>query len=276
MPFATMSDAECTAFLQWALPRLGLQWRGFRKVHRQLCKRVKRRIADLGLEGLGDYRKRLEAGPQEWSALDQCCHVTISRFFRDRSVFDELRAKVLPSIGERAQRDGRDARCWSAGCASGEEPYTLKIIWDLEVSSVFPAVALSVIATDIDKAVLDRAHRGCYSATSLREMPAELISRGFERVNSIFCVRPQHRGGVTILRQDLRSQAPDGPFDVVLCRNLAFTYFAPELQKDVLKKILRVLRPDGYLVVGAHERISGPMPWFAQFESLPHVLRRIP
>ena len=114
-----LSDTERTAFLQWALPQLNLRWSGFRKVNRQVCKRLKRRMNDLRVADLATYRTRLEADPAEWGVLDECCHITISRFFREKRVFEVLRARVLPHIAERAQREGRAARMWSAGCASG-------------------------------------------------------------------------------------------------------------------------------------------------------------
>jgi chemotaxis protein methyltransferase CheR len=157
-----MSDADCTAFLQWALPRPNLRWPGFRKVHRQVCKRLKRRMSELRLRDFAAYRARLEADPAEWQILDQFCHITISRFFRDRGVFEALRKRVLPVIAARAKRERREARVWSAGCASGEEAYTLKIL---------SAVSLSITATDVDKTMLARARKGCFKPTSLRELP---------------------------------------------------------------------------------------------------------
>src|SRR5262249_15949881 len=124
-----MRDADCTAFLQWALPQLDLHWPGFRKVRHQVCKRVRRRINALGLNGFESYRKCLETDPREWPVLDQCCHVTMSRFFRDRGVFDGLLSSILPAIAERARSEGRQAHCWSGGCAGGEEAYSLRILW---------------------------------------------------------------------------------------------------------------------------------------------------
>jgi chemotaxis protein methyltransferase CheR len=129
-----VDDYDCSAFLQWALPQRELRWPGFRKVHRRVCKRLKRRILELGLNDLAAYRRWLEADPAEWCAFDECCHITISRFFRDRGVFEALRKQVLPDIAARAVHEKRRARIRSAGCASGEEPYTLKIIWDREVA----------------------------------------------------------------------------------------------------------------------------------------------
>jgi chemotaxis protein methyltransferase CheR len=251
-----MRDADCTAFLQWALPQLDLHWPGFRKVRHQVCKRVRRRINALGLNGFASYRKLLETDPREWQILDQCCRVTMSRFFRDRGVFDCLRSSILPAIAERARSEGRRADCWSAGCASGEEPYSVRILWDVGVNRL--RVELSIVATDVDEDLLARARNGCYGRTSLHEVPPELVAQAFTQTGPRFCIRSQHREGVTFLKQDLRSEAPPGLFDIILCRNLAFTYFAPELRAKALGIIAERLVSNGFLVVGAHEQVHDP------------------
>ena len=252
-----MNDPDCTAFLQWALPQSKLRWLGFRKVRRQVCKRLKRRMHDLQLADFAAYRARLENDPGEWQAVDQCCHITISRFFRDGGVFEALRRRVLPDIAAHAKQEGRTAQIWSAGCAAGEEPYTLRILWDTEIASVCPDVPLIIVATDIDENMLARAQEGCFTATSLRELPSHLIGQAFDRVGPRFCVKPRHREGLRFLHQDIRSEAPTASFDLVLCRYLAFTYFAPVLQEQVLARIVDRLLPNGYLVIGTHERLPG-------------------
>lgn len=252
-----MNETDCTAFLQWALPKAGLRWPGFRKVRRQVCKRLKRRMRDLGLEDFSAYRARLEADPAEWAVFDDCCHITISRFFRDKGVFEVVRTRVLPDIAARAKQERRNARVWSAGCAAGEEPYTLKILWDLEVASSFPGVALSIIATDVDDTMLARAREACFEATSLHDLPPHLVEKAFDRVGPLFCVRQQHREAIDFQIQDLRSEAPTPLFDLILCRYVAFTYFAPPLQDQVLVRIVDRLLPNGYLVIGTHERLPG-------------------
>ena len=252
-----MSDADCTAFLQWALPRLNLRWPGFRKVHRQVCKRLKRRMSDLQLTNFAAYRTRLEADPSEWQILDQACHITISRFFRDRGIFEALRKRVLADIAARAKRERREARAWSAGCASGEEAYTVKILWGLEVACSCPGVSLSITATDVDKTMLARARKACCEPSSLRELPPHLVRQAFDRVGQALCVRQPHREGIDFLFQDLRLEAPDLLFDLILCRYVAFTYFAVPLQYQVLGRIVERLLPNGYLVIGTHERLPG-------------------
>ena len=269
-----MSDAACIAFLQWALPRLDLRWAGFRKVHGQVCKRLRRRMDELGLEDFGAYRARLEADPREWRILDDCCHITISRFFRDRGVFEVLRRQVLPDIAGRARREGRAASCWSAGCASGEEPYTVKILWDLEAARAAGDPTLSIVATDIDAAMLERAQEGCFASTSLKELPPEFLDEAFDRVDARFCVRGRHRAGVTFIRHDIRSAAPPGPFDLVLCRYLAFTYFGLALQRQVLVRLVQSLAPGGYLVIGTHERLPEAAAELAPVAGSEQIFRR--
>ena len=108
---------SCTTFLQWALPRLRLRWPGFRKVRRQPCKLIKRRIRELGLEGFGAYRQYLEEQPEEWELLDRFCRITISRFYRGQGVFNTIKDIILPELAQAATASGAPLRCWSAGCA---------------------------------------------------------------------------------------------------------------------------------------------------------------
>jgi chemotaxis protein methyltransferase CheR len=254
-----MRNEDCVIFLQWALPRLDLAWSGFRKVRGQVCKRLKRRMRRLGIGSFVDYRAKLEADPEEWPVLDGFCRITISRFWRDQSTFAVLRHEVLPEIATRLAAEQREARLWSAGCASGEEPYTLKILGDLEVSLTFPDVPLGIIATDLDEAFLDRARRACYPTASLRELPPELIAEAFTASNRCWCLKLAHKQGVQFLRQDVRNEAPPGRFDLVLCRDLAFSYLASALQEAVLQRIAASLSPQGPLVIGSHEHLPGEM-----------------
>jgi chemotaxis protein methyltransferase CheR len=219
---------DCVAFLQWALPRMGRRWAGYRKVRRQVCRRVRRRLETLGLDGYEAYRARLESDPGEWAVLDGLMNVTISRFNRDRGVFEFLRDEVL--------RPGM--RVWSAGCASGEEPYTLALMCD----------GLDILATDVDPAMLRRAEAARYPASSLRELPDRDAF-----VDGVLDARYRH---VTFALHDVRDDPPHGPFDLVLCRNLAFTYFDEATQRETLQRIEGVT---DMLVIGAHERLpEGP------------------
>ncbi len=260
-----MNDPDCVAFLQWALPRLGLRWPGFRRVRRQVCKRIDRRIHALGLSGPEAYRACLSEGAAEWAALDALCTIPISRFYRDRAVFGVLGEQVLPALAEGATaRSDAVIRCWSAGCASGEEPYTLSLLWDQRVRPRYPRASLAILATDVDEHLLERARAGCYSRSSLKELPPEWIDRAFACAGGVCCLRDRWKAGVEFRRQDIRVEQPAGVFDLVLCRNLAFTYFSEPLQRAVLARIAERTRTDGLLVLGRHESLPADtcfLPW---------------
>ena len=263
-----MTDQDCMLFLQWALPRLRLRWPGFRKVRGQVCKRIAGRIHELGVAGLHAYRDHLERHHDEWPALDNLCRITISRFFRDEAVFRVLEGAVLPAFAERVRsRRGQMLSCWCAGCASGEEPYSLAILWRLALQARFPGLGISIVATDADEALLTRARKGSYRASSLRELPAAWRTQAFEISRSNYILKDPFREAVRFMRRDLRSGHPGGPFDIVLCRNLAFTYFDEDLQREVLMSIAGSLVPEGALVIGTHEKLpvdaEGFAPWMA-------------
>jgi chemotaxis protein methyltransferase CheR len=247
-----LNDAEYVELLQWALPRLGLRWEGFRNVRRQVCRRIAARIRELGLPDAASYRRRLESDPAEARVLDALCFVTISRFYRDRAVFDALRDTLVPRLAEDAiARGDVRLRAWSAGCASGEEPYTLAMLWHLVLAPRYPALGLEIIATDFDEGVLARAARGCYEASSLRELPTEWARAAFEGG----CVRNEIRRYVTFVRADLRAFTPAPPLHLVLCRNSVFTYFDEETQRAFLRRALELLVRGGLVVVGGHEKL---------------------
>jgi chemotaxis protein methyltransferase CheR len=269
----TVTDRECVELLQWAAPRLRLRWDGFRRVRGQVCKRIGRRLQVLGLKDAAAYRDRLETDAAEWDVLDSMCRVTISRFYRDAHVFDVLRDALLPASLEALRSRGEAAfRVWSAGCASGEEPYTVAVLFRLGLQPRFPEAQLELFATDADEALLARARRGCYPPGTLRELPPEWTARAFPESGAERCVAPAYREGLTFLQQDLRAATPEGTFHLVLCRNVAFTYFAPPLQREVLARIVARLVPGGLLVIGGHEslpehdldleRVAGPLPVF--------------
>jgi chemotaxis protein methyltransferase CheR len=238
-----MRKQECVAFLQWCLPRLGLRWIGFRKVRGTVCKRVARRVRRLGLADVAAYRAVLEADTSEWRRLDAMCRIPISRFWRDRDVFDSLARDVFPALAAAAvERGDTRVRVWSAGCASG-----------------------GIVATDVDETMLTRAEAGLYRRGSFRDMPPELVDRAFRRLDDLYEIRTEFRRDIAFLLQDIRSEMPEGPFDLALCRNLVFTYFDRPAQLDLLPRICARLRPGAGFVIGSHEALPalrcGLVPW---------------
>jgi chemotaxis protein methyltransferase CheR len=256
-----MTDRECIEFLQWALPELGLRWPGFRKVRRQVRKRIVRRLGELGLTGISEYRTYLDAHPAEWAVLDALSRISISRFYWDRDVFDHLRDAILPALARGAREQGeRRIAVWSAGCASGEEPYTVAIMWAKYLQADFPDVGLRLVATDADEHMLERARRASYPASSLKGTSADWQETAFVRSGGEYMLREDFRGQVEFRQQDIRTAIPAESFHLILCRNLAFTYLAEPLQRQVLERLREHLVPGGFLVIGKHEAIPAQAP----------------
>jgi chemotaxis protein methyltransferase CheR len=117
------------------------------------------------------------------------------------------------------------------------------------------APELRIIATDSDTHLLERARRGLYRTSSIKDMPDELIEAAFDKRKTGYQLNQAFKEGVTFLEQDIRMQMPEGSFYLILCRNLVFTYFEESLQNEILEKVERRLAPGGYLVIGAHETL---------------------
>jgi chemotaxis protein methyltransferase CheR len=233
-----------------------MKWSGFRKVRRQVCKRVERRLTELRLPDHQTYRSYLEAHAEEWEVLDSFCRITISRFYRDRDVFAFLDESVLPTLARLASdRAENEFRCWSAGCASGEEPYTIAIVWRLHHEERFRTLPIRVVATDVDQNLLSRAQRAVYPQSSLRDLPRELTTKAFQRREDDFVLRPAYRGAVEFVRQDIRRERPEESFHLILCRNLIFTYFEAAVQRDLLQNLVAHLVAGGALAIGRKEAL---------------------
>jgi chemotaxis protein methyltransferase CheR len=262
-------------FLEWALPRLRLRWQGFRRVRGRVEKRLRRRLAALALPDLGAYRAHLETEPSEWEELDGLCRVSISRFYRDRAVWDSLCGSVLPALASAARgRDEGALRAWSAGCASGEEPYTLAIAWRERIARELPELDLRIAATDVDERLLRRARTACYPPSSLRELPEAWASRWFSSRDGLRCLDRDLAACVHFAASDLRVERPAGPLDLVLCRNLAFTYFDDALQREVAARIADALVGGGSLVLGLHESLPVGAADFEPWKGARCVYRR--
>ena len=269
-----MRRADCVAFLRHLLPRLGLCWAGYRRVHRTVCKRLARRLRELGLADPGAYARRIDEDPGERERLEAMLRIPISRFWRDASVWEWLGEIGLPGLAQAARASGRNRlSAWSCGCAAGEEPYGLALLWHRRLAPRFSGTALDILATDADPVLLARAREARYASASLRALPADL-RRGFLEEEGRPRLPPAIRAAVRFRRQDLRAAMPEGPFDLLLCRNLVFTYFAQDLRCEMAARFRRRLRVGGLMVLGAKERLPDRVEGFVPVTAGLPVYRR--
>lgn len=169
-------------------------------------------------------------------------------FFRDPTVFHHLFAQVVPALA--ARRDGRPIRIWSAGCASGQEVYSLAMMLDHA-----PAGAqIELYASDLSERVIEKAQSGLYSQFEVqRGLPARLLVRHFEKRDEMFVISPRIRQQVRWRRVNLiEDTAGQGAFDVVLCRNV-LTGLTEAGRDRVLQNLAAAVAPDGCLILGLHE-----------------------
>jgi chemotaxis protein methyltransferase CheR len=208
-------------------------------------------MGELGLTSLDDYLTHLEAHPTELGVLHGILSITVSRFFRDREEWIRLR-RHLPEL---ARVGG--LRAWSVGCASGEEPYTLSILWKLWSKGVRAQKGtLDILATDISSTCLERARRRIYPEGAVHSAPPEALRGYFRRGGSgLYELDRRIASTVAFKRLDLLGDPwPEGPFDLILCRNLVFTYLEEPVRSEVARRLLDRVRPGGFLMVGSNER----------------------
>ncbi|NIO56439.1 MAG: chemotaxis protein CheR [Candidatus Latescibacteria bacterium] len=241
-----------------------------------MCKRINRRMKELELVDYKNYQEHLSIHKEEWAVLDSMCRITISRFYRDRSVFDAISAEILPALGREVERGGgAEIRCWSAGCGSGEEPYTLQIVWNLRIAhEMHRDTVFRVVATDPDSRLLDRAQKGKYGASAVKDLPAELLRNAFTEVGSVYAIRDAFAENIAFMKQDIREESPEGCFHLVLCRNLVFTYFEEALQVDILENMYEKIVPGGYFIVGAHEMLPRETTNLVPLSGIPCIYRK--
>jgi len=270
-----MEDDACVRFLQWLLPQLRMHYPGFRKVRKQVCKRIQRHLMQLNLSDTKSYQHYLETHSDEWFIVDKLCRVTISRFYRDKVVLEHISKEVLPELAQTAVTIGETIiRGWSAGCAAGEEAYSLVLMWDRLLSNHFPKLDIQVIATDIDQIMLDHAIRACYSYSSIKALPEEWINTVFSQQEDAFCLDSRLCKKVTFIEQDVRYSLPTDVFHIIFCRNLAFTYFDNTLQLEVLENIRNCLVDGGALIIGGHESLPKGYSGFCQSPGQRAIFRK--
>ncbi|MGZ8440207.1 MAG: CheR family methyltransferase [Candidatus Deferrimicrobiaceae bacterium] len=257
---------EFESFLVEVLPSLGLCPIAFNR--RNIRRRVMNRMESQGIHDFRAYLSLLRRDPSEREELRPLLTVTISRFFRNRRVFETLSRQVFPPLAAKE----RPVRAWSAGCASGEEAYTLRILWD-GLPGDNPV--LTILATDVDDACLHRAGKGLYPESSLREVPKAIVEKYFRKEEGRFRLREDVIGSVEFQNHDLQRNPPPGAFDLVLCRNAAFTYFAIPRRIAVAEAIAKALSPDGFLVIGRTEKLPPQAAeWFTPAFPRDNILRR--
>ena len=224
--------------------------------HGTLQRRIARRMAMAAIESddIERYLELLQSDSGELNHLAKDLLINITSFFRDPKVFDLLAETIVPELVHN-QDPGQPLRIWIAGCSTGEETYSLAMLFQEQISAAQRNIKLQVFASDVDPDAVNRAREGVYPETIEAEISAERLARFFSKDGHNYRVLPELRSSVVFTVQDVLADPPFSRLDLVSCRNLLI-YLQPEAQAKVLSLFHFALREDGILLLGSSETVG--------------------
>lgn len=248
----------------------GLDLRGYK--HSTLDRRLRRRMFQLNLGSVDEYAKKIRTDEQEVNELLNTVLINVTEFFRDQQAWEILHREVLQSfLG--TLRPGDSFRAWSAGCASGEEAYSLAILLADILGERLGDYEVKIYGTDIDEDALNAARRGEYPAEHVRRVRQDWRERFFSGTDLLRVTR-EIRRLVIFGRSNLVSDAPISHCNMVLCRNVLI-YFDTETQKQIFKRLHYALEPNGFLFLGKAESKLTESKYFRAVDARWRIFQRV-
>ncbi|CAA9368841.1 MAG: Multidomain signal transduction protein including CheB-like methylesterase, CheR-like methyltransferase and BaeS-like histidine kinase [uncultured Gemmatimonadetes bacterium] len=239
-----------------------------------LQRRVDKRMQTVGVQGYPAYRDYLEVHPGEFEALFNTILINVTSFFRDEAAWATLRDDFVPALLER-KKGGQPIRVWSAGCATGQETYSLVMLLAEAMGIEAFRHQVKVYATDLDNEALAEARHAVYADKDLEGLPEGFRDRYFEAVAGRWTFRTDLRRQVIFGRHDLAQDAPMSHLDLLTCRNVLM-YFNSEVQGRILARFHFALQPEGLLFLGRAEMIRAHASLFTAANLGARVFRRAP
>jgi two-component system, chemotaxis family, CheB/CheR fusion protein len=250
----------------------GFDFTGYKRT--SLDRRIHKRMKDTQVTDYAGYRDLLEADAEEFQALFNAIQINVTRFLRDTESWTYLQREVLPELVA-ASDPAEEIRVWSAGCSSGQEPYSLAILFAEVLGIDECASRVKIYATDVDEEALHEARVGLYPARALEPLSAELRDKYFEPTGAQFAFRPDLRRRVIFGRHDITRDAPISRLDLLVCRN-TLMYFNVETQSRIIDRFHFALRPGGHLFLGKAEMLVSDSDRFEVASMRQRIFRRRP
>ncbi|MFR0352157.1 CheR family methyltransferase [Streptomyces sediminimaris] len=266
------TDEELEELLRFLRDARGFDFTGYKRS--SLGRRIRKRMADAQVGSYTDYRDRLETNADEFDALFNTILINVTSIFRDPDAWTFLQREVLPEL--LAQSGSEDEiRVWSAGCSSGEEAYSLAIMFAEALGLEETLERVKIYGTDVDDEALRDARSSLYSAKALEPLAPELREKYFEPNGARFCFRSDLRRKVIFGRHDITRDAPISRLDLLVCRN-TLMYFNVEAQTQIMDRFHFALRDGGYLFLGKAEMLLNDAERFEVVSMRQRVFRRRP
>jgi chemotaxis methyl-accepting protein methylase/PAS domain-containing protein len=237
-----------------------------------LMRRLLQRMHAIGVPTFEEYLDYLQGHQDELVALFNTILVNVTSFFRDKDVWNTLRAEILPAFLR--DRNGEPLRVWSAGCASGQEPYSLAMILAEQFGTEAVRDRITIYATDVDEEALSGARQATYQVCDVSDVPPALREKYFDRTGSTYTLNRDLQRAVIVGRHDLAQDAPISQVDLLLCRN-TLMYFNAEAQSRILARFSFSLNPGGLVVLGRAEMLFSQSAMFTPLDLKRRVFRAV-
>src|SRR5579875_2283184 len=268
----TTTDEAFEALLRYMRDSRGFDFTGYKRT--TLMRRVRRRMAQAGHDTFEEYLDVLQASSGEFCALFNTILINVTAFFRDPEAWDYVATNVIPRmLADRGPGD--PIRVWSAGCASGEEAYTLAILLSEALGPDDFRQRVKIYATDVDEEALNEARAGTYDAKALEPVAPDLRDRYFQRLDEHCIIHKDLRRALIFGRNDLVKDAPISRVDLLVCRN-TLMYMNAETQRNVLGRLHFALAPEGTLFLGHAEMLLSHGDRFVPLDLKHRVFRKTP
>jgi two-component system, chemotaxis family, CheB/CheR fusion protein len=250
----TTEPSETTTLdglLEFVKETRGFDFTGYKRS--SIERRVAKRMAEVGVERYDDYVDYLELHSEEFAQLFDTILINVTGFFRDAQAWEYLAESIVPQLVE-SRGSSAPVRIWCAGCASGEEPYTVAMVLARVLGDEAFEERVKIYATDVDQGALDEARQGAYLPRQIEDVPRDALERFFERGDQRYAFRKDLRRSVIFGRNDLVQDAPISRIDLLVCRN-TLMYFTAETQAQILRRFHFALDNDGFLMLGKSEML---------------------
>ncbi len=258
-----MEDKDYLLFIDNVKKKFGIDLALYKEAQ------MKRRLSSLREKrGYKDFQSYIDAVSRDVELKNEFLDritINVSEFYRNPGRWQYLDQTIIPKLLEVNKRP----RFWSAACSTGEEPYTLALI----LSKYLRMDQIDILATDIDENVMGKAQHGVYPDRVLKDVPKDLLHKYFTKENTDYRIANEIKSRVTYKKHNLLAEPFNGPFDLIICRNVMI-YFTDDAKDQLYNKFSQALRPGGYFFVGSTEQIFQPQKY--QLEPIaPFFYRKI-
>jgi two-component system, chemotaxis family, CheB/CheR fusion protein len=257
--------------LEFVKATRGFDFTGYKRA--SIERRVAKRMQEVGVESYSDYLDFLEMHGEEFADLFNTLLINVTSFFRDPQTWDHLATEIVPGLVA-ARNDGGALRIWCAGAASGEEAYTVAMVFARVLGDAEFRERVKIYATDVDEEALDQARHGAYQPRQIEDVPRDALERFFERTDQRYVFRKDLRRSVIFGRNDLLQDAPISRIDLLVCRN-TLMYFTAETQARILRRFHFALDDDGILLLGKSEMLITHADLFTPTDLKWRVFRKV-